>query len=269
MSARSSHPQARRIARLKWTAFGICVALAAIGALVGLRGPMLHTYEYQEDLYLSLDGSATLYLSSSLPALVALHGLDLPTSPKAPLDRAKLRTAFAGPGVSVSSISAWRRHGRRFVTIRIDATEVTKLAGVPPFSTSRFEFGRVGAGYRLREQLGPPSGKPVGDVGWNGSELVGFRWHVPSKIESHNTRKENFLRGNILVWEQPLSKRQSAAPLLMVVEMQAESILHGTLWLFAISVGAALTVVALVLWWVVRKRPEKKTPPRPLAGTER
>jgi hypothetical protein len=249
--------RSRRVTRLKWTAFAICVVLAAIGALMGLRSPMLHVYEYQEDVYLSLDGSASVYISASLPALVALYGLDLSTDPKAPVDRATLRSSFAGHGVSVSSIATWRRDGRRFVTIRVDAATVRRLSTAGPFSCNTYEFTRVKNGYEFRDQLGPSVNQFVGPVGWDGRELVGFRWHLPSKIEYYNTPPENFLRGNILVWEQTLFDRLAGTPLDMTVVMQRESILYGTLWLFAMSAGAALTVVALVLWWIVRKGKSK------------
>jgi hypothetical protein len=244
--------RSRRATRLKWTAFIVCVVLAAIGALIGLRSPMLHVYEYQEDVYLALDGSASIYVSASIPALVALHGLDLSTDPRAPIDRVKLRAAFSAPGVDVRSINAWRRSGRRFVTIRLDTARLADLQRARPFSGNVFEFGPVGAGYRLHERLGSTSNKAVGAVGWNGGELVGYRWHIPSKLESHNTKQENFLRGNILVWEQRLTERLAGTPLEMTASMQGRTILYGTLWLFAFSAGAALVVVVLVIWWVIR-----------------
>jgi hypothetical protein len=251
--------RSRRATRLKWTALIVCVVLAIIGALLGLRGPMLHVYEYQEDVYLALNGSASVYVSGSIPALVALYGLDLSIDPRAPIDRDKLRAAFSGPGVSVGSIATWRRAGRRFVTLRVDTTDVRKLPGAAPWASNAYEYGRVKAGYRLREHVGPSANKRVGDIGWDGSELVGYRWHLPAKIEGNNTREENFLRGNILVWEQPLAARLAGVPLDMWVEMQGQSILYGTLWLFATSAGAALVLVALVLGWIVRKGKPRKT----------
>ena len=45
---------------------------------VACRGGILgKQYEYEEDLYLSLDGTATLVVNSSLAALVALRGIDI------------------------------------------------------------------------------------------------------------------------------------------------------------------------------------------------
>ncbi len=246
-------PPSRVATRLKWTAFGVCVVLAIVAALIGLRSPMLHEYEYQEDLYVGLDGSATVYVSASLPALVALHGFDLPTSASAPFDRAKIRDLFAGPGVTVGAMSTWRRHGRRFVSVRLDVRGIRNLAASRPFANDTFEFGRAGTGFRLAEHVGAWSIRPIPNVGWNGGELVGFRWHIPSKIDDHNTREENFLRGNILVWEQPLSDRLAGTPLEMKVRMQSRTILYGALWLFATSAASALVVVGLIVWWVVSR----------------
>ncbi len=246
------HPRSSRARRLKLTALSVCVVLAVIGALLGLRSPMLHQYEYQEDVYLALDGTVSVFISASLPALVALHGMDLPLDPRSPVDRDQIRKLFGGQGVDVSAIRTWRRWGRRFVTVRVDAADVRRLPMALPFSRDVFEFARVQSGYRLVERLGPSVNRQVGPVGWDGGELVGFRWHIPSRIESHNTHEENFLRGNILVWEQPLKKRLAGAPLVMEVRMQPRSILYGALWLFAVSALSALAVVALLLWWVVR-----------------
>lgn len=249
------------------TALAVCVVLAIAGALLGLRSPMLHQYEYQEDLYLALDGSASVFVSASLPALVALYGMDLSTDPRSPVDRTRIRNLFGGPGVEVSAVRTWRRWGRRFVTVRLDVADVRRLPAARPFSRHVFEFGPVPSGYRFAERLGPSANRAVGPVGWNGRELVGFRWHIPSRIESKNTREENFLRGNILVWEQPLKARLAGAPLVkdpagqhpadMEVQMQPRSILYSALWLFGVSALSALLVLALLLWWVVSRRDPK------------
>jgi hypothetical protein len=214
---------------------------------------MLHQYEYQEDVYLALDGSASVYISASLPALVALYGMAFPTDPRGAVDRAKIRDAFSAPGVTVSAIRTWRRWGRRFITVGITADNVRRLPGATPFARNSFAYASVPSGYSFVERLGPSVNRAVGNVGWNGAELVGFRWHVPSRIEGHNTREENFLRGNILVWEQPLRKRLAGEPLTMEVHMRPRSILSSALWLFGVSAVTALIAVALLVWWVVRK----------------
>ena len=89
-------------------------------------------------------------------------------------------------------------------------------------------------------------------MGWTGAEIVAFRLHLPSKIDYHNTRRD-IGRGNILVWEQPLTDRLRSVPLTLDARMQTQSILYSTLWLFGSTfVAVALTFVAII-WWVLRR----------------
>ncbi len=90
-------------------------------------------------------------------------------------------------------------------------------------------------------------------MGWKGTELVGFRVHLPSKIAYHNAGPDNLLRGNILAWEQTLSERLAGQPLEMEARMEPTTILYHTLWLFLGSMSAAFAVLALIIWWVLKK----------------
>jgi hypothetical protein len=63
-------------------------------------------YEYEEELYLALDGSATLNVNASVPALVALRGADLNPSSRARFERDRRRYA-------AHSIHVRARHGRQ------------------------------------------------------------------------------------------------------------------------------------------------------------
>ena len=55
----------------------VCVVLCCSAIAAACSGRVLKPqYEYEEELYLDLDGSATLNLNASVPALVALHGVD-------------------------------------------------------------------------------------------------------------------------------------------------------------------------------------------------
>jgi hypothetical protein len=97
------------------------------------------------------------------------------------------------------------------------------------------------------------------NYGWDGSELVAFRLHLPSKILFHNARDvetnepTTYARGNILAWEQRLTDRLEGRPLEARVEMESESILHRTLWLFAGAFGAAVLLLVLAIAWTIRK----------------
>jgi len=82
---------------------------------------------------------------------------------------------------------------------------------------------------------------------------VAVRVHLPSRIRYHNAGADNLKRGNILVWEQSLAERQSGKPLEIEARIEQTSILYSTLILFTISGALALLVLALIIWWVVRK----------------
>jgi hypothetical protein len=101
--------------------------------------------------------------------------------------------------------------------------------------------------------VGPSEARSVGNVGWDGSELVAFRLHLPSKIPFHNSPSRQIERGNILVWEETLADRQRGDPIDIQVQMEAQSILSRTLLLFGGTVVAAFATLGGVVWWVARR----------------
>lgn len=230
----------------------VMLAVACLNGACG-GGRLLRQYEYEEDMYLSLDGRATVYVNASIPALVALRGLDLDVRPGARLDRQRVRALYEAPGLRVIRVSGSRRRNRRFVHLRLEADDVRRLPDAAPFSWSRYAFERRGDLYVFRHTLGPSAGRTVGDVGWNGEELVAFRLHLPSKIQFHNTVPGNLRRGNILVWEQALKDRLAGTPLDMEARMETASILYRTLWLFAATGLVVAATFVLIIWWVVRR----------------
>jgi len=216
-------------------------------------GGLVKYYEYDEDIYLSVDGSATIYLNASLPALVNLRGLDLDVRPTANVDRAKIRRLFTTEATRVTRVSRWRRFGRQFVQVRMSVDDVTKLGSAGPFSWATYQIDRRDNLIVYRQQLTGAAGKPVGDVGWKGSELIAVRVHLPSRIRYHNAGAGNLKRGNILVWEQTLADRQAGKPLEIEARIEETSILYSTLMLFAVSGLLALLALSVIIWWVVRK----------------
>jgi len=229
-------------------------------ALLGLSiilasacGGLARQYEYEEEVYLSIDGSASVYVNASLAALVNLRGVDLKTDPAAPLDRDVVRKIYGSDVARVVRVSAWRRFGRRFVQVRLQVDDMTKLGQAPLFAWSTYQIDRPDDLVVYRQRLGASAARPVGSVGWNGSELVAVRLHLPSRIRYHNAGADNLKRGNILVWEQRLTDRQAGKPLEIEARIERTSILYSTLMLFAVSGGLALLVMALIIWWVVRK----------------
>jgi hypothetical protein len=229
------------------------VVLALAVAASSCRGVLKKEYEYEEELYLDLDGSATLYLNASVPALVALRGVDLDVNPAARFDRQRVRAIFEGPNVTVRTPTTSRRNGRRFVHVRVDVDRLSDLQRLAPFAWSTYVMARRGDAFEFRQVVGASAAKPVGDVGWTGAELVAFRMHLPSEIEFHNAPSKKVERGNILEWEQPLRERLKSAPLDIQARMATQSILYSTLLLFAGTAVAALATLGLVIWWISRK----------------
>jgi hypothetical protein len=229
---------------------GIAVAVLMLSACqtVGL----VKRYEYDERIELSLDGSAVVDISASIPALVALRGATLDVDPEARFDRQAFRQFYAGPGVTVRDISAFRRHGRRFVHVRLDVSDIAQLPRLVPLSWSRYRLDRLEREFRFVQEVGPAAHVDVGDVGWTGNELIAFRVHLPSRINFHNSPL-GIERGNILAWEQTLRERLAGAPLRMEARIETESILYRTLWLFGGTFVAAMLALGAVIWWVSRK----------------
>ena len=232
-----------------------------VGSACGAGGFLGKRYEYEEDVTIDLDGSATLTINASIPALVALRGVDLDVS-SSRVDRDRIRAAYESPVTEVTRVSRpWRRSGRRFVQVRVRTDDIRRLSEATPFAWSSYQLTASGGEHTFQQVVGPSAMKPASltKVGWDGSELVAFRLHLPSRIIEHNSRDpdtnetNSVQRGNIVAWEQHLADRLEGRPVQIVVRMSSESILYRTLWLFASAFGAAVFLLAAFAWWTMRK----------------
>jgi len=256
---------------------GVLLTLALALTSAGCNGRILgRQYEYEEDLYLAPDGSATLIINASIASLVALRGFDLDVSPATRVSREvrdRIRAAYQSPIIDVTRVSPpWRRAGRPFVQIRLKVSDIRRLTEVPALSWSRYELTREGDQHVFRQTVGASALRrgTLQNVGWNGSEVVAFRLHLPSRIREHNARDLetnetlDVARGNILGWEQRLPDRLEGTPIAISVAMDSQSILHRTLWLFGGAFAAAVAVLALLIWFTMRKgRKDAPTMPVP------
>lgn len=245
---------------------GAFVALVLAIGVSGCTNPLARQYEYDEQTYLEVDGSATIVLAASVPALVALRGLPLDPAPNARLDTDDVRTVFEAAGCTVDRVSRpWRRSGRRFVQVQFSVADVRKAAVCGPLAWSTYSFlqteatADTGATLTYRQTVGAPAGAAPAGVNWTGNELVAFKLHLPSKILHHTVRdiETNKIgdigRGNILTWEQRLTDRLAGAPIAMEVITDAESILHQTMYLFAGAFAAAVLLLVTIIWLVIRR----------------
>lgn len=242
------------------SACALAVTLAL--ALAGCAGRGFgRQYEYEEQLYLGADGSASVIVNASVQALIAMHGLALDPAPRARLDRDAIRAMLSEPGLEIARVSRpWRRNGRQFIQIRAEIDDVRKLSNTKLFRWSVYTVGTTPEGAREYHQVvGAPQGTPLATSGWDGSELVAFKLHLPSRITFQNVRRldtgepGSVERGNILTWEQRLSDRLKGAPIDMQVTMEEGSILYRTLLLFGLSFLAALALLAFIIWRIIRR----------------
>ena len=229
------------------------IVLTAITS-ASCRSAFSRKYEYDEDVFLELDGSATIYVNASVPALVALRGFDLDVNPRARLDRGDVRALYESPVTRVMSVTTSRRENRRYVHLRLETDDIRRLSQVSPFGWSRYGFERRDDVVVFTQALGAAAAREVGQVGWNGDELVAFRLHLPSRVPFHNSPSREIQRGNIIAWEQPLGSRIKGEPVDIEVHMETESILASTLMLFTLTMVLVAATFGLAIWWVMRRK---------------
>lgn len=218
------------------------------------RGDFFRQNEYEEEIFLSLDGSATVYVNTSLAALNALRGASFDTRPTATIDRNAVREFFSSGVTRVTQTpNLSRRSGRRFVHVRLDVDQISELPKAAPFAWSTISLTRDGELVTFRQTVGGSANQPVGDVGWTGEETVSFRAHLPSTVVYHNAGADGLRRGNILVWTQPLSERLKGVPLEFEARMESQSILSRTLLLFGATAAVVAVGFAGLIWWIVRR----------------
>lgn len=232
-------------------------ALPLAGAACGGGGFFGREYEYEEEIYLKVDGSATVVVNTSLVALSALRGAPSFDAGAAGVDRDAVRRFFQSPVSEVTRVSRpWERHGRKFVQVRVTTDDIRSLSRSMPFAWSTYAFAPRGDTVTFVQAIGPAV-LPNATGPWQGGELVAVRLHVPAKIQFHNAPSKQVERGNIVSWEQSLKDRLAGQPLRVEVRMERNSILAWTLTIFGASAAAAAILFVLVIWWVRRKgRPE-------------
>ena len=225
-------------------------------------------YQYEEDLTLGLDGRATVVVNASLASLAALRGLAVPVDKTTRLKSEDIRALFTSPAAEVTRVSRpWTRKGRRFVQVRVRVEDVNRLGEAAPFAWSKYSLKQENGQHVYRQVVGASALKPgaLQNYGWDGSEVVAFRVHLPSKIIFHNSRDldknepKSADRGNILAWEQHLADRLDGRPVEIEVRMESQSILHRTLFLFAGAFLAAVLVLVLLIWWTMSKGKHEPT----------
>jgi hypothetical protein len=233
--------------------FGL-LGLLTLSVSCGRTPDLFRQYEYEEETYLSLDGTATIHVNASVAALNQLRGAPFDTKPEVRPDTASVSAFFNAPGVRVTRVTFSTRNERLYLHVRMDVDDVRGLAQTRPFGWSTYTFGQDGDLIVYRQRVGAPVAAPSSRGSWEGGEIVAFRMHIPSKVAYHNAEPDNLKRGNILVWEQSLADRLAGVPLEIEGRMENQSILYRALGLFAAMIALVGAMFALILWWIVRRQ---------------
>jgi hypothetical protein len=139
------------------------------------------------------------------------------------------------------------------VHLRLEVDDIRRLSTAPPFAWSTYGLAERQGLNVYTQQVGDAAGKDVGQVGWQGDELVAIRLHLPSRVPFHNAPSRTIDRGNIITWEQPLTARAKGEPIAIEVHLEQDSILAQTLLLFGGMALLAVATLALAIWFVWRK----------------
>ena len=250
----------------------LAAGLLAAAMISACSNPLGRQYEYDEQTYLSVDGSAVVVVNSSLPALVALRGAAVDPGAEGSADREGIRRLYENAGCTVNKVGRfWYRSSRRFVQIEVEASNLSALSKCSLLSWSTYGMAKEddpaeddeGPALRYRQSVRASVAGDPGAVNWDGSELVAFKLHVPSRIRWQNVKRLDGSngtteRGNILTWEQRLADRRAGQPVDMHVVMDQTSILYTTIWLFAGAFSAAVIVLGTAIFLTVRRGRKQK-----------
>ena len=225
------------------------LAVALLLAL-SLRGCV--AYEFEHEFWIRVDGSGSVTVTARPELWAAMKGVRVSSSSDEDTVRQTVRAVFESSGLRVRRVTLTHRAGRPYVFVSADFTDVNRLAGTPAFPDLVLSLRPDGENLRLDGRWSRPPGLP--DVPFAARDgLMAVRFHLPSKVYSHHNAFAGVERGNIVGWRETVAEGLAGRPLELGALLDRRSILMSTVGLFAIAIAAALSMMAAVLGWVVRK----------------
>jgi hypothetical protein len=201
------------------------------------------TYEYDEEVFLEVDGSGEIRMSGSTAAIEALHGLDEASAGSA-------KALFEGEGVEILSALETERDRRKFVHVQARFADWEKLCRIPGFHNRRCRLAEEEEGLAL--ELSLPSPQAAAPEGLDPQALLALRYHLPSTIRYHNSPSD-IERGNILSWKRTLKEHFAGRPLDVEVRFDRRTILAATVSIVGLALGLVLASIVTALFVMVRK----------------
>ena len=226
-------------------------------------------YEYEEELYLALDGSATVNVNASVPALVALRGVDLNVeSARALRSRTRCARSSRGPARRVTALSSRVAYGRRFVHVSIDVADVRSLQRLAPFAWSTYRFDREGDVYEFKQAVGAPAGRRRrATSAGTASELV----VVPDALAERDSVSQRAVAPDRARQHPANGNRHSpigfaGTPIDIEVQMETQSILTRRCCCSERRSWRRFATFAVVIWWVARRGRAEAVQPATVSG---
>jgi hypothetical protein len=219
---------------------------ASVLLIAGLHGCI--RYEYEHEFWLRVDGSGTVNVTGRPALFLAFKGLGQAADGEATAEA--VRRSFEAAGLRVRRVTLTRREGRAYVFVSADFDDINKLTPSPAFPDLRLALVRAGEQLRLEGAWARPGSE--GKV----PEAEGFmavRFHLPSKVYSHQNAADGVERGNIVSWRQEVAAGLEGQGLPFGVVMDSRSILRSTLTLFAGALVLAAALLSGGLYLVARQ----------------
>lgn len=201
------------------------------------------TYEYEEEVFLEVDGSGQIRMSGSTDAIAALHDLE-----EAGVESAK--ALFEGEGVEILSALATEREGRTFVHVEARFSDWEKLCRLPAFHERRCRLTKGADDLAL--DLSLPSPQAAAPETADPQALLALRYHFPSTIRYHNA-PGGIERGNILSWKRTLREHFAGRPLDLEARFDRRTVLAATARVMGLALGLVAASITAALWVMVRK----------------
>jgi len=204
-----------------------------------------HAYDYEEEVFLEVDGSGRIRVSGSGALLKWIHGVEPPTVEA-------MRARFENPSLEIDSVRETERDGRRFLHLQGRFADWNELCGHPVFRTRRCRLSENKDGeleLRFTVPAADARGVPEDVVP---DAVLAFRFHLPSKVRFHNSPAP-VERGNIVRWERSAAEYFGGASLDAEVRFERRSVLESTFVVLGTALGLVVLTAALGLLWMVRK----------------
>jgi hypothetical protein len=209
-------------------------------------------YEYEHEFFLRTDGSGSVYVSGRPELWTAFKGLGDPRSPRDTATRGAARELFERAGLRVRRVIVSHRGGRPYLFVSADFADVATLARSGAFPDLQISVRPEGdQNLRLSGRWAPPALPRPPQLETDG--LVAVRFHLPSKVYSHDNAVLGVERGNIVTWRESVADALGGRPLAYGALVDRRSILFSTVALFAGACLLALAIIAGGIWMTVRR----------------